>query len=945
MNTIEVETYLSINCKNYLENFKMRKIVAFILLIFSVLSLSFGCTSSGHHIERNRYAMVMAEIKAQKAYDILHEKLQKEYIGQKKEENLLGHLYAALDLADFHIYGFINYSQALSYYEEAERLNNQLKDIVNQKNQYFKKDQEEVFFITQGKYTFRRNYSYEKISHHIKKGKDYVILTLEDIPLKTQDALVMDQGTEPCQIQILKTGNLLNVVKQPDQKILPKLFDQYEIELSHKIHQYLKLQTGITGEEKFFLEKFNLAKTLIKSFDLRFMDSLRLKKIDSHINAALNKKCCAHYLQPNAYLYYMKVLCQAFMDKPAQAIAAFYEMEKVINKITEENRKLEEEKEQKKKSAMTTGALGIMAIAADVLASGTGLEPTVNRLSTDIFKKAFISSWENYEIVIRDYALVGESEYSKKLNMLLNIDEQLMLFDAMGKSFHQLKNISRSISFNKEAIRIINDLRETIKSERHRISFAKQRDAIFNRLIHDLAKNGQIEEAFYYSENARSRAFVDLIAGAGELKLKDEESTAYISQTKKQQIYLTQLRRQVNITDEQVDYLNRQFRGIHPVKAGFQANKGNKKPQNDLPDFELKIPETILSTLVSIQPITCNGLKKHLQSDTVLVEFYVAEKKTFVWVIDRTQQHLIVLQVGKPDLVKKCIQFREMIASIAYSEDYNEEKLKYVSHWIYQALILPLESFIKDKTLIIVPHRTTHFIPFDALFDGRRYLAEKHAVIYVSAASVIPFLEQRNTSLDSAIILGNPLVTYNSSAKSLPGAEQEAEIVGRHFPQPKILTRSQATETILYEESSAYDVIHLACHAFMNRSEPMSSQLLLSQDKTNDGLLTVKELYSLNLKANIVTLSACETGLSELANGDELIGLVRGFFLAGARSVLASLWKVDDKATQKIMTLFYKELKSGKDKATALQTTKLNFIRSAEFNQPFYWAAFNLYGL
>ena len=83
--------------------------------------------------------MAIADTKAQKAYDILYEKLQKEYNRQKKDENLLGHLYAALDLADFYIYGFINYSQALSYYKEAGRLNNQLKDIVNHKNKYFKK--------------------------------------------------------------------------------------------------------------------------------------------------------------------------------------------------------------------------------------------------------------------------------------------------------------------------------------------------------------------------------------------------------------------------------------------------------------------------------------------------------------------------------------------------------------------------------------------------------------------------------------------------------------------------------------------------------------------------------------------------------------------------------------------------------------------------------------
>jgi len=451
----------------------MRSIVVFVLLLFLALSLSFGCASSGYHIERNQYAMTIEDAKAKKAYDILYEKLEKEYNKQKKERNLLGHLYSALDLADFHIYGFINYSQALSFYQEAERINNQLKDTVNHKNQYFKKDREEVFFITQGKYTFRRHYSYDKISHYINKGKSYVTRILEDIPLSSQYAVAMDHEAEQFQIQILKTGNLLNVVKQPDQKLLPELFDQYEGDLNREIHQYLKLQTRISGEEIVFLEKFNVAKTLIKSFDLRFMDPSRLKKIDIHIDDALNQKSCTHYLQPNAYLYFMKTLCQSFMDQPTQAVAAFHEMEKVIKKITEANQKLEEEKKQKEKKIITTGAIGLIAVAVDILASGTGLQPAVNECSADLFREAFISSMANYVAVKRDYALIGESEYSKKLNMLLNIDEQLMLFEAIGKSFHQLKDTSKSITFNKEAIKIINDLRVTIRSERYRISFAK----------------------------------------------------------------------------------------------------------------------------------------------------------------------------------------------------------------------------------------------------------------------------------------------------------------------------------------------------------------------------------------------------------------------------------------------------------------------------------------
>jgi CHAT domain-containing protein len=121
----------------------------------------------------------------------------------------------------------------------------------------------------------------------------------------------------------------------------------------------------------------------------------------------------------------------------------------------------------------------------------------------------------------------------------------------------------------------------------------------------------------------------------------------------------------------------------------------------------------------------------------------------------------------------------------------------------------------------------------------------------------------------------------------------------------------------------------------------LKSALLLAPDSQYNGVLSVDKLYSLNLDANLVTLSACETGLSKIANGDDLVGLTRGFLYAGSSSIVASLWKVDDRATSELMARFYKELQ-GNDKMAALREAQLETKK--KYPHPYYWASFQLTG-
>ena len=137
----------------------------------------------------------------------------------------------------------------------------------------------------------------------------------------------------------------------------------------------------------------------------------------------------------------------------------------------------------------------------------------------------------------------------------------------------------------------------------------------------------------------------------------------------------------------------------------------------------------------------------------------------------------------------------------------------------------------------------------------------------------------------------------------------------------------------------ANDIIHFACHGKFDHTDPLSSGVNLY-----DGILTAREIFEMRLTTELVTLGACETGYNKISPGDELIGLTRAFLYAGAPSVIVSLWSVDAGSTHELMLEFYKQIKNGADKATALQKAQIKIMEKKEYTHPYYWAPFVLIG-
>jgi len=182
----------------------------------------------------------------------------------------------------------------------------------------------------------------------------------------------------------------------------------------------------------------------------------------------------------------------------------------------------------------------------------------------------------------------------------------------------------------------------------------------------------------------------------------------------------------------------------------------------------------------------------------------------------------------------------------------------------------------------------------------------------------------------------------------LPFSKMEVVSISRIFPKKKmdVYLGSRAKEEVIKTlDLKDYQIVHFACHSLLDEQVPSRSSLVLAldDDPTEDGFLQVREMYNLRLSAELVILSACQTGKGRIESGEGILGLPRIFFYMGAKSVLSTLWEINDRSTSIFMRQFYWNLERGKTKSEALRQAKEEMIRS-RYSHPYHWAAFILNG-
>ncbi|HRH44914.1 MAG TPA: CHAT domain-containing protein, partial [Pyrinomonadaceae bacterium] len=359
----------------------------------------------------------------------------------------------------------------------------------------------------------------------------------------------------------------------------------------------------------------------------------------------------------------------------------------------------------------------------------------------------------------------------------------------------------------------------------------------------------------------------------------------------------------------------------------------------------------------------------------VFLEYAVTDDATYLFVISKKKKtnsvspveiNIHKIPISQKDLSLKTNSFRQAIA--------NRDEYEKSGRELYNLLIAPAELSLKGKKeIVIVADSALWNLPFQALINQQNhFLLEDFVLSY--APSLTALREMQKISENHAaqpetqnylLAFGNPTFETNQIEKqintailrgdetllSLPEAEEEVKSLGNLYgkQRSKIYLKKEATEDRAKNESGKFKIIQFATHGVFNDANPLYSYLLLSPNTElgEDGMLEARELMNLNLSADLVVLSACETARGRVGTGEGLTGMTWALFNAGVPSTVASQWKVSSAGTTEIMRDFHRLLldkTQSNDKAKALRQAELNFLRGKNYKHPYYWAGFILIG-
>ncbi|MDK9714063.1 MAG: CHAT domain-containing protein [Sulfuritalea sp.] len=493
-----------------------------------------------------------------------------------------------------------------------------------------------------------------------------------------------------------------------------------------------------------------------------------------------------------------------------------------------------------------------------------------------------------------------------------------------------------AIALYQTAVDEIERQRSTINTENAKIGFFGDKQAVYQALVRLLFQSGRHEDAFLVGERSKSRALVDMLAGKQDFHLGSSQTDKVRLLLAKAQATEVALARDTTVDGEVVERIRRAL----PDTAGSQPGDAGKilaEARNFKLEARVALADQApeLSSLVTVSKIALAEIQGALPADQALVSYYHDAAQLYAFIIDA--DGLQAVKLRREGLEEEIQAFRQAIAG-------RNEGYAVAAKSLHLRLIAPLAGAIRHQRLLIAGHGALHYLPFAALHDGEHFLLDRYELSFLPSASTLKFIGRIDASGKPGTVLafGNP--DLGDPRYDLAFAEREAREVSALFPDSALFVRRDASKRSLLEFGTGFRYLHFATHGKFDAANPLGSALLLATDSAGNerDRLTIGELYSMRLDADLVTLSACETGLGKVANGDDVVGLVRGFLYAGANQIVSTLWEIDDEATSSLMTDFYAKLKAGTNKTRALREAQL--AARAKYPHPAYWAAFQITG-
>jgi len=488
------------------------------------------------------------------------------------------------------------------------------------------------------------------------------------------------------------------------------------------------------------------------------------------------------------------------------------------------------------------------------------------------------------------------AEAEREFREALTIGEQAGIPDAVRLAREGLGEVARhdghpedAAMHYRAAIESIESIRGRLESPGFKSTFLSGAINAYERLIDVLASQGNAREALYGAEKKQARAFLDTL-----------------------------------------------------VASKIQGSTGS----------------------ADAKPLDAGAIEREVAGrGQVLIEYALGEKRSYMWVVSGSRTVMAALP-ARSLIEGRAERYRALLAR--QSPEATQEALA-----LYHMLISPVASqLVPDRVLMIVTDGALHYIPFETLKSAPgRFFGEDFTIAYVPSASVLGQLRVRRPGplRKELLAYGDPDFgtgtpqpgtmeavvrgidrSHGLRLTPLPNTRVEIEAIAALFPASNktYLGRDASKTSVERERLDEYVRIHFATHAFIDEARPERSGIALSTTDHSDGVLRLKDILALKLNADLVVLSACQTGLGKIIRGEGIDGLTRAFLFAGTSRVVASLWDVNDIATTDLMKAFYRLMKVGLEPARALRAAKLEMMHSkvVAYHDPYFWAAFVLVG-
>jgi CHAT domain-containing protein/Tfp pilus assembly protein PilF len=487
-----------------------------------------------------------------------------------------------------------------------------------------------------------------------------------------------------------------------------------------------------------------------------------------------------------------------------------------------------------------------------------------------------------------------------------------------------------------DARKSLEALRSRLHAEELKISFVKNRLQVYEALV-DLHLSGDggdtsTAEAFSCIEAAKSRSMTEMIFQSGQsLPLGDAGQSELVRR-------IRDLREELNWYYHRIE--------LEQLRPEDTSAKRLQQLQEKALSHEIEFLRTLRelpaherenATLEAPADFSLEKLQAAIPADAALIEYYSTGDRLVAAVVTRNSIDITPITV-----FSRVVHFLHLLRfqlskfrmGATYTQRFEQPLLQATqSHLeaLYAELIAPFRQHLQAKHLIFVPHGPLHFLPFHALKNGDTYLCDTYTISYAPSATVFALCQEKLPSeMTASLVMGIP-------DERAPQILDEVQSVAAILPNSDLRLGDQATTEVLKTRGSQSALLHIATHGTYRQDNPMFSGIRLG-----DGYLNLYDLYQMRLSTRHVTLSGCATGMNLVAAGDELLGLQRGLFCAGASSLLLSLWDVHDQSTAELMQSFYKGYMETGNMALSLQSA-MKQLREKN-PHPYFWAPFVLVG-